>query len=189
MADGRKTTLLQFAIAATAAVVPVLCGVLLVVASARQDAGPASRNGDRHISVRHVAALKTFEYAIVRRDLVAAELPSAQTLLERLPACRAQWDANPGALAALRRFLSGKSRTEASQASRIAAQLKTIDRALDAFSSIDNRRVSDVVGFDAGRWFDAVNAALRTPIETVEYPDQRFALRCEDIASAVAALA
>jgi hypothetical protein len=189
MAERRRATLLQFAIAATTAVVPVLCGVLLIVASARQDAGPASRNGDRHVSVRHVAALKTFEYAIVRRDRVASELPSAETLLEQLPACRAQWDANPGALAALRSFLSRKSRTESSPASRIAAQLQTIDRALAAFSSIDNRRVSDVVGFDAGRWFAAVIAALRTPIETAEYPDQRFALRCEDIAAAVAALA
>jgi hypothetical protein len=189
MADPRRATLLKLAIAATTAVVPVLCGVLLIVASARQDAGPASRNSDRHVSIRHVAALKTFEYAIVRRDRVASELPSAQTLLERLPACRAQWDANPGALAALRSFLSGKSRTEASPASRIAVQLQTIDRALAAFSSIDNRRVSDVVGFDAGRWFDAVIAALHTPIETAEYPDQRFAMRCEDIAAAVAALA
>jgi hypothetical protein len=116
--------------------------------------------------------LKTFEYAIVRRDRVASSAVG-RTLLERLPACRAQWDANPGALAVVRSFLSGKSRTEASPASRIALQLQTIDRALAAFSSIDNRRVSDVVGFDAGRWFDAVIAALRTPIETAEYPDQR----------------
>ena len=189
MADRRRATLLQFAIVATTAVVPVLCGVLLIVASARQDAGPASRNGDRHVSIRQVAALKTFEYAIVRRDRVASDLPSPETLLDRLPACRKQWDANPGALAALRSFLARKSRAEASPASRIAAQLQTIDRALAVFSGIDNRRVSDVVAFDAGRWFDAVTVALRTPIETPEYPDQRFVLRCEDIAAAVAALA
>ena len=42
------------------------------------------------MSVRHVAALKTFEYAIVRRDRVTAGPPSAEALLERFPQCRAR---------------------------------------------------------------------------------------------------
>ena len=64
----RPLTLLQLAIAATAAVVPVLLGVLLVVASARRgDDADAARGSERHVSVRHVAALKTFESAIVAK--------------------------------------------------------------------------------------------------------------------------
>ncbi|TMG92687.1 MAG: hypothetical protein E6H76_01215, partial [Betaproteobacteria bacterium] len=72
MAEGRATTLLEFAIVASAAVVPVLLLVLLVVGVVRplDPAGPTVRNSDRHVSVRQVAALKTFERAIVRRDTV-----------------------------------------------------------------------------------------------------------------------
>src|SRR2546430_13254234 len=90
MAEGRATTLLEFAIVASAAVVPVLLLVLLVVGVVRplDPAGPTVRNGDRHVSVRQVAALKTFERAIVRRDTVTVGLPTAGFLLDRVPQCR-----------------------------------------------------------------------------------------------------
>src|SRR5438309_1236592 len=57
MAEGRATTLLEFAIVASAAVVPVLLLVLLVVGVVRplDPAGPTVRNSDRHVSVRQVA--------------------------------------------------------------------------------------------------------------------------------------
>ena len=71
----------------------------------------------------------------------------------------------------------------------MALQLDEIDQALLAFSSGDNRRVSDAVGFDGARWFDAVTTALQTPIETPDYPGVRFAVQCADIAGAVATLA
>ena len=103
MADRRRQTLLQLAIVASTAVVPVLCAVLLIVASARQaDTLVPARNSDRHISVRHVAALKTFEYAIVRRDRVKAALPSAADLVEHVPTCRDEWEARGGLLTQLR---------------------------------------------------------------------------------------
>ena len=71
MAERRRLTLLQLAVAASMGLVPVLFGVLLMVASARQaDSEKPAQNSDRHVSVRHVAALKTFEYAIIRRDRV-----------------------------------------------------------------------------------------------------------------------
>jgi hypothetical protein len=60
MAERRQLTLLQLAIATSAALVPVLFAVLLIVASARQaDSAKPAQNSDRHVSVRHVAALKT----------------------------------------------------------------------------------------------------------------------------------
>src|SRR5260370_5034304 len=98
MAEGRATTLLEFAIAASAAVVPVLLLVLLVVGVARplDPAAPTARTGDRHISVRQVAALKTFERAIVRRDTVSVGQPSALLLLDRVPECRAAWEGHGG---------------------------------------------------------------------------------------------
>ncbi|TMH62537.1 MAG: hypothetical protein E6H55_08010, partial [Betaproteobacteria bacterium] len=85
MAEGRATTLLDFAIAASVAVVPVLLLVLLLVGVARplDTVGQAARNGDRHVSVREVAALKTFERAIVRRDAVSEGPPSVLMLLDR----------------------------------------------------------------------------------------------------------
>jgi hypothetical protein len=191
MPDARRPlTLLQLAIAATAAVVPVLLGVLLAVASARRgdDAEPA-RVSERHVSVRHVAALKTFESAIVRRDHAATPLPSPDALLERIPQCRAAWTGAPGLMARARMTLGRGVQGGPSAATRIARELVTIDQALLRFSSADNRRVTDTLGLDGARWLDAVARALASPVESPEYPGRRFSVGCDDIAGAVAALA
>ena len=112
MAEPRRVTLLQLAVTASIALVPVLLGVLLVVAQAREaDTLKPARNSDRHVSVRHVAALKTFEYAIARRDAKRAQLPSAETLLERFPQCRAEWDGRGGFLTQARRLLARREET------------------------------------------------------------------------------
>ena len=71
MAERRAVTLLDLAIAASVAVVPVLLGVLLFVAEIRPSDPGARRAGDRYISVRQVAALKTFERAIVHPSVIA----------------------------------------------------------------------------------------------------------------------
>src|ERR1700686_4017043 len=190
MAERRRLTLLQLAVAASMGLVPVLFAVLLIVASARQaDNGKPAQNSDRHVSVRHVAALKTFEYAIVRRDREKAGPPSAEALLEHFPQCRTEWDDHGGVLSRVRRLLTRPANDASSGATRMAAQLDEIDQALHAFSSGDNRRVSDKVGLDSARWFEAVTTALQTPIETPEYPGTRFAVQCADIAGAVSTLA
>ncbi|MEP6942102.1 MAG: hypothetical protein ABI981_04165 [Betaproteobacteria bacterium] len=190
MRERRRLTLLQLAILSSAAVVPVLLAVLLSVASARQaDGAKPAPSSDRHVSVRLVAALKTFEYAIVRRDEVRALLPSAATLLERVPQCRAAWDGRGGVLSSVRRILARSSDDGRSTALRMSTQLDEIDRALQTFSSGDNRRVSDRVGLDSRVWFDAVSTALSMPIESPDYPGVRFTVQCADIASAVATLA
>lgn len=186
----RRTSLLQLAIMASAAVLPVLLGVLLVVASARSPDAPApSRGADRHVSVRHVAALKTFEHAIVRRDRITATLPTAQALLEGIPQCRQAWQGGGGVVERLRRVVVHAPERGTSPAARMAAQLGEIDDALRAFSSADNRRVSEAVGLDAAAWLDAVTTALQTPIEAADYPGRRFTLQCGDVAGAVSALA
>jgi len=103
----RSTSLMHLAIMASTAVMPVLLVVLLVVASARQaDLLGPPRAGDRHISVRHVAALKTFERAIVRRDRVTSELPTPHALLEHVPQCRAAWEGTRGIIERARRLLT-----------------------------------------------------------------------------------
>jgi len=189
MAERRRLTLLQLAILASTAVVPVLLGVLLSVASARQnDSAKPAQNSDRHVSVRMVAALKTFEYAIVRRESVRAGAPSAASLVERFPQCRAAWEGG-GLFSSMRRMLSRASEDNRSIAARMSTQLGEIDNALLAFSSADNRRVSAAVGLDSARWFDAVATALRTPVESSDYPGVRFTVQCVDIAGAVSTLA
>ena len=189
MPDGRRLTLLQLAIFATIALVPVLVAVLLAVDAMRGiELERPARNSDRHISVRHVAALKTFEQAIVRRDAVAGALPRAETLLDRLPQCRKDWEGRGGRLAQFRRWLSGASDTSVSPATRIALELEAIDQALLRFSSGAHRRVTDKVGLDGARWIDAVAAALATPIHTSDYPGHRFTVQCSDIAAAAFAL-
>src|SRR5438067_2854188 len=108
MRKARQVSLLDLAIAASAAVVPVLLVVLLIVAEVRP-ADPsmsARRNGDRHVSVRQIAALKTFERAIVRRDRVQSPLPNADALLDGIPQCRAEWDGRGNAQQRLRQSLA-----------------------------------------------------------------------------------
>jgi hypothetical protein len=190
VADPRPVTLLQLAVGASAAVVPVLLGVLLVVANAREadDAKPA-RGTERHVSVREVAALRTFEYAVVRRDRVHASLPAAETLLERLPQCRAEWSGTPGLLMRARMAITHANASGQSRAARIAGDLATIDHALLRFSSTDNRRVTDPVGLDGARWIEAVATALATPATAPDYPGRVFRVQCADVATAVATLA
>ena len=71
MRERRDRSLLDFAIAASAGVVPVLLAVLLGIGVAVPGVAPQQS----HVSVRQVAALKTFEQAIVRRSDVRSPLP------------------------------------------------------------------------------------------------------------------
>ncbi|WP_119157747.1 hypothetical protein [Caldimonas tepidiphila] len=190
MAEPGRPTLLDFAIAASAAVLPVLLLVLLAVA-AWAPADPSLAPGatpDRYVNVRQLAALRTFEPAIVRRREVSAGLPDAQALLARLPQCRDEWSARPGLRDRLRALVGGNAAPHVSTAQRVAAQLAALDRALAAFSRGGNRRVSEPVGLDAGRWMRAAAAALEAPVESSQYPGRGFALRCADLAAAVHAL-
>jgi hypothetical protein len=191
MAETRPKTLLDFAIAASAAVVPVLLLVLLLVGVIRPlDPGaPAARNGERHVSVREVAALKTFERAIVRRDTVVVGPPTALLLLDRVPQCRSAWGGRGGVLDRVRAVLAPKDSASPSPAQRLADQLRDLDDELLHFSDRANRRVSEPVGFDAARWFEAVGEALQRPIEAPDYPGHKFTVQCADIASAAALLA
>src|SRR5262245_25498830 len=103
MAEPRRRSLLEFAIAASAAVVPVLLLVLLGVSFLRpNEAVHSARSSDRHVSVRQLAALKTFERAIVRRTAVTIGPPSAVLLLDRIPQCRAAWSGQGGLMERVR---------------------------------------------------------------------------------------
>ena len=190
MAEQRRRTLLDFAIAASVAVVPVLLIVLLVVGVLRPaDPLTVARIGDRHVSVRQVAALKTFERAIVRRGSVAVGPPSAILILDRVPQCRSAWDGHAGPLDRLRGALASGGVPAPSPAQRLSAQLTDLDFALQRFSTGANRRVSESVGFDAARWFDAVTRVLEAPIEAGDYPGRRFTVQCADIVRAASLLA
>jgi hypothetical protein len=69
MAERRARSLLDFAIAASIAVVPIMLAMLLLVAVIRPaDPGAWHGQAERYVSVRQVAALKTFERAIVQRS-------------------------------------------------------------------------------------------------------------------------
>ena len=182
-------TLLQLAVAATLAIVPVLVGVLLVVASMRQpDRVRTAVGEERHISVRHLAALRTFESGVVRRTDIRTPIPDARTLLERIPECAAQWDGRPGFVARVRNLIVPRANT-VTRVDRLALDLEAIDQALLRFSSAENQRVIARVGLDGGRWMDAVRAALRTPVDAAGYPGHRFAVQCADIVAAVATMA
>lgn len=178
MAERRAASLLSFAIAASLAVLPImLCMVLLVAVIRPADPSSMSPKGrsDRYISVRHVAALKTFEQAVVRRDSAATAMPSAADVLAALPSCTAEWDMKWRA-------------TGPSQAERIAAQLASLDAALLRFSSRANSRVEHAVGLDAARWLDAARGVLGHAVDAHDYPGRQFQVGCADLATALSAL-
>jgi hypothetical protein len=174
-----QRTLLEFAIAA------------IVVAEVRPSdpSAKARRHGDRHVSLRQVVALKTFEHAIVRRNMVKTPLPAAEALLDGVPQCRNEWDDRRGALRQIRKLLAKPNNAALTPAQRMAAQIEELDAALLRFSTGENPRVSGAVGFDAKRWFDALSVTLQVPVETPEYPGRKFSVSCGDLASAVATLA
>jgi hypothetical protein len=125
VAERRSVSLLECAIAASGVVVPVLLGVIALVAFVR----PADPEGlwrqarsDRYVSVRHVAALQTFERAVVRRDSTAPSLATPRAVLDGLPACRREWGGDTSALYSLRELVVGHG-DDAPVAVRIAAQL------------------------------------------------------------------
>jgi len=190
VAKERDTTLLRFAIAASGAVVPVLLAVLVLVAMVRplDPAEQAARSHDRHISVRLVAALKTFERAIVKRDKVAIGPPTALLVLDRVPQCRSAWDGHDSMLDRVRALLARSGGPAPSPAQRLASRLTDLDQELLRFSTGSDRRVSDAVGFDSSRWFEAVNTALDQPVDAPDYPGRKFKVQCADIATAAALL-
>ena len=189
MAERRTSTLLGFAIAASAAVVPVLLLVLVVADFVRPLDPLAQAARDRHVSVRLVAALKTFEQAIVRRDRVRVGPPTALLLLDRVPECRSAWDGHESALDRARSLFVRSGAPAPSPAQRLASRLADLDADLARFSGGANRRVSEPVGFDSARWFEAVELTLKSPIEAPDYPGHKFTVQCADLATAAAMLA
>lgn len=173
----RDRSLLEFAITASAAVLPVMLAVLLLVAVVRpaDEARGLQWNGtaahtDRYVSVRQLQAMKTFEQAIVPRHSTASRPltspVSANDIDEALPACREAWPA-----------------------ADIAARLAAIDSALQRFSTRPNPRTAEPLGLDAARWLAAARDSLARPIEVPQYPERSFRLGCADLAAAVHALA
>ena len=190
MAERRKVSLLDCAIVASGAVVPVLIGVVALVAVVRPadpDATWRQGRNDRYVSVRHVAALKTFERAIVRRQGSAPATIDAAQVLDGVAACRREWGVHTGGLPWLRRAVLGGA-AEAAPAEEIAAHLNELDAALLRFSTRANPRVEHRVGIDAARWFGAAGETLATPVETADAPGRQFRVRCADLSAALATL-
>ncbi|HEV8691143.1 MAG TPA: hypothetical protein VGQ91_12655 [Ideonella sp.] len=189
MAERSTRSLLEFAIAASLAIVPVMLGMLLLVAVIRPaDPDAQQRNAsDRYRSVRQVAALKTFEEAVVARSSSEPLSLSGGALLAGLPACQREWGVSwrhgdwlP--------FISRAGAATSTQAERIAASLAEFDAALLRFSARANARVSRPVGLDLSRWFAAAARSMAQPLELPELPGQRFQMGCADLASALSAL-
>lgn len=183
-------SLLDFAIAASLAVLPIMLGVVWLVAVVRPTDPDAAlhRTADRYLSLRHLAALKTFEHAIVARPV--AMLPGPRQVLEGVPRCRAEWgrgiEARRWAVELIGFGAEGApARTPADE---ISAQLAALDAALLRFSSRENPRVGQALGLDAARWFEAASHSLATPIESAQTQGRHLELGCADLAAALAAL-
>ena len=192
MAERRKASLLDCAIVASVAVVPVLLGVVALVAVVRPaDPDAAWRQGsnDRHVSVRHVAALKTFEHAIVRaaRHGAGGDRRRAGARRRRRVPARMGRSHRRAAVAAPHR--ARRRRRARAPADAIAAQLNELDAALLRFSARDNPRVEQRVGLDAARWFDAAaRGAGDADRDAPTRPGQQFRVHCADLGAALATL-
>jgi hypothetical protein len=109
-------------------------------------------------------------------------------LLAGIPSCRREWVGSAGPVERLLQAF-GKAPPAATPADEIVARLSALDGALLRFSSRANARVGEPLGIDGARWFAAVEQGPAAPVESVAYPEQRFALRCADLVGALAALA
>ncbi|MGM9485778.1 hypothetical protein [Ideonella sp. YS5] len=188
MAERRDISLLRFAIAASLAILPVMLGLVLLVAVVR----PASSAGeapDRYRSVRLIAALKTFEEAVVERPAVAPALPGGEAILAGLPSCRHDWAGSSWRAGDWLPLIAGPAAAAGpAPAERVASSLAAFDAALLRFSTRANSRVAGPVGFDAARWFAAANRTLARPIELPETQNQSFRMGCADLVTALAIL-
>ncbi len=136
VAERRAVSLLDCAIAASLAVVPVLLGVIALVAWVRPgDPESIWQQGrsDRYVSVRHVAALQTFERAIVaplvaraaaRDDERGARRPRAVPARMERRGRREAVAASLRARRRRRRTAGGAGRRAAGRARRRAARLR-----------------------------------------------------------------
>ena len=161
MAERRRLSLLDCAIAASLALVPAMAAVVGLVAFVRpaEPGGFGQAGGnDRYVSVRHVAALKTFERAVVARTAVPAGTATATAadVLAGIGGCRREWRGDRGVMQHVHAFLFG-STAEATPAEGVAAQLAELDAALLRFSHRADARVGHPVGLDASRWFAAAS--------------------------------
>ena len=194
MAERRGLSLLDCAIAASLGLMPAMVAVLVFVAFVRP-AEPGgfghAGSGDRYVSVRHVAALKTFEQAVVARTAVtigaATGTTTAADVLSGISGCRREWRGDRGLLPAVHAFLFGAT-ADPTPAERVAAQLAELDAALLRFSGREGARAAHTVGLDARRWFAAASEALDVPVESGNAPGQTFRVRCADLVGALAAL-
>ena len=158
MPEKRPATLLEFAIAASVAVVP-----LLLVGAGRR--GRSAAGGSRREGAS-ATAISTSACARSRRSRRSSAPSFAATRsrsrCRRPKRCSTafrsavrEWDGRGGTMHRIRRLLARAGQAPLSPAQRMAAQFEELDAALRRFSTGANRRVGDAVGFDARRWFDA----------------------------------
>ena len=132
MAERAPASLLDFAIAASIAVVPVLLGV--VAPGRGRSARPmpmrrAAARSDRYVSVRLVAALKTFEPAVAARAPPSLpRVPDGAGVLAALPAMPARMARRRRAGAPGWPRTAWRARAPPPPAEQIAAQLAALRR-------------------------------------------------------------
>ena len=188
MADARTSTLLEFAIAASLAVVPVLLG-----RPAGRRVRAAARRSRRARATpivtsasRHVAALKTFERAIVRRDRCASPPATPTELLERPRRSAGANGRQRGVRRsrALRALAHAPGATRRRPTHRRAARATSTPRCC-ASARATNRRVERSGRLRRRALVRRGRTRCETPVEAADYPGRSSPVRCADIARAV----
>ena len=103
------------------------------------------------MSVRHVAALKTFEHAIVRRDAASPRRADAPRYSPAFPRAGAMGRRLGERAPAAQLAIGKRRRRSPADADRAAA--RRARRRAAAFSSADERRVERCRRLDAARWY------------------------------------
>lgn len=147
---------------------------------------PASAR-NRYVNARLVAALKTFEGAIVPLAQAGRRAPpDASVLIAGLPECRKVLDDAPGLWTKRVAEFRQRKIDTTTTADRLAARLAALDIYLAQLTSGKNPRFQQALAFDASRWFVAVQAALQQPVP-VSGPtgEMQLTLGCNDVVAAL----
>jgi hypothetical protein len=170
--------------------------------------GTDAKRGDRYFSFRILAALKTFEFGIVRdsqeyrHTRTDANRADAERLVRAVPQCAAQWSKKPSWLSARFARMNGRELVRCSPdlkgtfdsrkhfdlcsvGEKMAVDLELLDGDVIRLNEKSNRPFKETIMFDSEAWLRVAAEQVGKPVRIDGMGEQRMALQCRDIPEAL----